>query len=60
MSSLFGSKAAQPVATPPSIDQAQENVSSLRRGRALRGRASTMLTQGAQTATTAKRKVTGS
>lgn len=44
---LFGGGAKpQAPATPPSIDEAQQRVDQLRRGRRLRGRAATMLTQG--------------
>lgn len=54
---LFGSKPEKPE-TPPSIDEAQARVTAAQRGRALRGRAATMLTQGRSTPT-ATRQTTG-
>ena len=59
---LFGKKRGSDAtpATPPSLDQARERVRELRRGQALRGRASAMLTQGrGGEVPTATRKVTG-
>lgn len=55
-----GTPAAAPVQAPPSVDEAQTRVDQLRKGRTLRGRASTMLTQGKQSAPTAQATVTGS
>lgn len=43
---LFGKPKAQKAATPPSIDEAQQRVEGQRRGRGMRGRAATMLTNG--------------
>lgn len=43
---LFSKPKAQTAATPPSIDEAQQRVEAQRRGRGMRGRASTMLTDG--------------
>ena len=54
---LFSKKPEKPE-TPPSIDEAQARVTAAQRGRALRGRAATMLTQG-RTAPTAQRQTTG-
>lgn len=60
MANLFGGGAKpQPVAPPPSVDEAQVRVDQLKRGRQLRGRAATMLTQGRQQAPTAQQRVTG-
>jgi hypothetical protein len=44
---LFSKPKAQAPATPPSIDEAQQRVETQRRGRGMRGRAATMLTNGA-------------
>lgn len=56
---LFGGGSSQKPATPPSIDQARERVSDLKRQSGLRGRAAAMLTQGQGDVATAKRQVTG-
>ena len=56
---LFGKKKAEPAAPIPSIDEARENVDSMKRGALMRGRAAAMLSSGAMAAPTAQRSVTG-
>lgn len=58
---LFGGGAKpQEVKAPPSIDESRQRVEQLQRGRQLRGRAATMLSQGQGATQTAQTKVTGS
>lgn len=57
---LFGGRRDKAPATPPTIDQAMARVRELRRGQAMRGRASAMLVKGqGDAAPVAKREVTG-